>query len=107
VTADANDLSYWLHGNVPVVIVLSHADRDEAWWADARNCLSCKNGRIFTTACGIRASTGPPSGTHAYRHRRAREHRPGQGWCPPRHGWATVRSRKRRPLKFCPQIRDL
>ena len=47
-TADANDLSYWLHGNVPVIVVLSHPDRDEAWWTDARDCLSSKNGRTFT-----------------------------------------------------------
>lgn len=30
------DLSYWLSGNAPVILILSHPDRGEAWWVDIK-----------------------------------------------------------------------
>jgi hypothetical protein len=30
------DLNYWLSGNAPVILVLSHPDRQEAWWVDIK-----------------------------------------------------------------------
>ena len=30
------DLNYWLSGNAPVILILSHPDRDEAWWVDIK-----------------------------------------------------------------------
>lgn len=35
-TCDENDLNYWLSGNAPVILILSHPDRDEAWWVDVK-----------------------------------------------------------------------
>jgi hypothetical protein len=31
------DLNYWLSGNAPVLLILSHPDRDEAWWVDIKS----------------------------------------------------------------------
>jgi hypothetical protein len=39
-TCDENDLNYWLSGNAPVILVLSHPDEDEAWWVDIKAELS-------------------------------------------------------------------
>lgn len=33
---DPRDLAHWLAGNAPVIIVFSHPDRGEAWWADVK-----------------------------------------------------------------------
>jgi hypothetical protein len=30
------DLNYWLSGNASVILILSHPDRDEAWWVDIK-----------------------------------------------------------------------
>jgi hypothetical protein len=30
------DLTYWLSGNAPVILILSHPERDEAWWVDIK-----------------------------------------------------------------------
>lgn len=30
------DLNYWLSGNAPVILILSHPDQDEAWWVDIK-----------------------------------------------------------------------
>ncbi len=30
------DLTYWLSGNAPVILILSHPDQDEAWWVDIK-----------------------------------------------------------------------
>src|SRR5262249_7581022 len=35
-TCDENDLNYWLSGNAPVILILSHPERDEAWWVDVK-----------------------------------------------------------------------
>lgn len=33
---DERDLELWLSGNAPVILVFSHPERDEAWWADVK-----------------------------------------------------------------------
>lgn len=33
---DQRDLDHWLGGNAPVILVLSHPKRDEAWWVDIK-----------------------------------------------------------------------
>lgn len=33
---DPRDLVHWLAGNAPVILVFSHPDRGEAWWADVK-----------------------------------------------------------------------
>ena len=33
---DQRDLDLWLAGNAPVIVVFSHPERDEAWWADVK-----------------------------------------------------------------------
>lgn len=35
-TCDERDLNYWLRGNAPVILVLSHPKQGEAWWVDIR-----------------------------------------------------------------------
>ncbi|WP_203612234.1 DUF4365 domain-containing protein [Amycolatopsis sp. SID8362] len=35
-TCDERDLGYWLRGNAPVILVLSHPEQNEAWWVDVR-----------------------------------------------------------------------
>jgi tetratricopeptide (TPR) repeat protein len=35
-TCHERDLNYWLRGNAPVILVLSHPEQDEAWWVDVR-----------------------------------------------------------------------
>mgnify|MGYP002623605805 CR=1 FL=1 len=35
-TCDEIDLNYWLSGNAPVILVLSHPDKGEAWWVDIK-----------------------------------------------------------------------
>jgi tetratricopeptide (TPR) repeat protein len=35
-TCDERDLNYWLRGNAPVILVLSHPEQGEAWWVDVR-----------------------------------------------------------------------
>lgn len=35
-TCDERDLNYWLSGNAPVILVLSHPEQGEAWWVDVR-----------------------------------------------------------------------
>lgn len=37
---EEQDLNYWLSGNAPVILVLSHPDRREAWWVDIKAELS-------------------------------------------------------------------
>ena len=39
-TARAADLNYWLDANTPVIVVLSHPNKDEAWWFDVRRVFS-------------------------------------------------------------------
>lgn len=33
---DERDLDFWLAGNAPVILVLSHPDQGEAWWVDVK-----------------------------------------------------------------------
>lgn len=33
---DEADLNYWLSGNAPVILILSHPERNEAWWVDIK-----------------------------------------------------------------------
>lgn len=35
-TCDEIDLNYWLSGNTPVILVLSHPDEGGAWWVDIK-----------------------------------------------------------------------
>jgi hypothetical protein len=35
-TCAETDLNYWLSGNAPVILILSHPDPDEAWWVDIK-----------------------------------------------------------------------
>ncbi|MDT3446035.1 DUF4365 domain-containing protein [Pseudofrankia sp. BMG5.37] len=35
-TCSEADLNYWLSGNAPVLLVLSHPDSEQAWWVDVR-----------------------------------------------------------------------
>jgi hypothetical protein len=35
-TCDQRDLEHWLAGNAPVIVVVSHPKRDEAWWIDIK-----------------------------------------------------------------------
>lgn len=35
-TCHERDLNYWLRGNAPVILVLSHPEQGEAWWVDVR-----------------------------------------------------------------------
>ena len=39
-TCDERDLNYWLSGNAPVILVLSHPDQRKAWWVDIKAELS-------------------------------------------------------------------
>lgn len=48
-TCDENDLNYWLSGNAPVILILSHPDRDEAWWVDIKAELSDPKRRATRT----------------------------------------------------------
>jgi hypothetical protein len=35
-TCDQRDLEHWLGGNAPVIVVVSHPKKDEAWWIDIK-----------------------------------------------------------------------
>jgi hypothetical protein len=35
-TCDQRDLEHWLAGNAPVIVVVSHPKKDEAWWIDVK-----------------------------------------------------------------------
>lgn len=35
-TCDQRDLEHWLAGNAPVIVVVSHPKKDEAWWIDIK-----------------------------------------------------------------------
>jgi Domain of unknown function (DUF4365) len=35
-TCDETDLNYWLSGNAPVILILSHPDQEQAWWVDIK-----------------------------------------------------------------------
>jgi hypothetical protein len=35
-TCDETDLNYWLSGNAPVILILSHPDQGQAWWVDIK-----------------------------------------------------------------------
>ena len=35
-TCTEDDLNYWLSGNAPVILILSHPDQNEAWWVDIK-----------------------------------------------------------------------
>jgi hypothetical protein len=48
-TCDENDLNYWLSGNAPVILILSHPDREEAWWVDIKAELSDPRRRATRT----------------------------------------------------------
>ncbi len=39
VVRDERDLCLWLGGNVPVVLVLSHPEKGEAWWVDVTSAF--------------------------------------------------------------------
>jgi hypothetical protein len=43
------DLNYWLSGNAPVILVLSHPERGEAWWVDIKAELSDPKRRAART----------------------------------------------------------
>jgi hypothetical protein len=36
---DDRDLDFWLAGNAPVILVLSHPSQDEAWWIDIKSAF--------------------------------------------------------------------
>jgi hypothetical protein len=44
-----DDLSYWLSGNAPVILILSHPERDEAWWVDVKAELADPKRRASRT----------------------------------------------------------
>lgn len=48
-TCDENDLNYWLSGNAPVILILSHPGDDEAWWVDVKAELSDPKRRATRT----------------------------------------------------------
>lgn len=48
-TCAGADLNYWLSGNAPVILVLSHPERDEAWWVDIKAELSDPKRRAART----------------------------------------------------------
>jgi Domain of unknown function (DUF4365) len=48
-TCEERDLNYWLSGNAPVILVLSHPDQGEAWWVDIKAELSDPKLRAIRT----------------------------------------------------------
>jgi hypothetical protein len=43
-TCDEADLNYRLSGNAPVVLILSHPEREQAWWVDIKPSLRIQRG---------------------------------------------------------------
>jgi len=48
-TCEGTDLNYWLSGNAPVILVLSHPERGEAWWVDIKGELADPKRRASRT----------------------------------------------------------
>ena len=48
-TCNENDLNYWLSGNAPVILILSHPERDEAWWVEVKAELADPQRRASRT----------------------------------------------------------
>lgn len=48
-TCEETDLNYWLSGNAPVILVLSHPEREEAWWVDIKAELADPKRRASRT----------------------------------------------------------
>jgi len=48
-TCNENDLNYWLSGNAPVILILSHPERDEAWWVEVKAELADPKRRASRT----------------------------------------------------------
>jgi hypothetical protein len=48
-TCEEADLNYWLSGNAPVMLILSHPDRGEAWWVDIKAELADPKRRASRT----------------------------------------------------------
>ena len=64
-TCDQRDLEHWLAGNAPVIVVVSHPKKDEAWWIDVKAEFSNPKARaarrlvIDKASHAFNADTGP------------------------------------------------
>jgi hypothetical protein len=48
-SCDESDLNYWLSGNAPVILILSHPDQEQAWWVDIKAELADPKRRAART----------------------------------------------------------
>lgn len=48
-TCNETDLNYWLSGNAPVILVLSHPNQESAWWVDIKSELADPKRRASRT----------------------------------------------------------